>query len=136
MHIDITFMELVALAAMLLGAAWALLKMNARQFSKGLDERFEAVLMVMKTRADEQDKKLEHIDSMASKMQVLEVDSLKRHAEYLKEFCTKTELGIVSTKQDRTLEGIFALLREISDKLSNKVSREECRTCRGESNGQ
>lgn len=131
MHIEITFMNMVAIAAMLLSAFWGLLKLAAYQFSKGLDERFHAMHDLFTRRADEQDKKLTHIDDMASRMQSLELEGYKRHAQNLELFCTKNELAAVSAKQDRTLEGIFSLLREIDEKLGNKVSREECRKCRG-----
>jgi Zn-dependent M32 family carboxypeptidase len=43
MTIDISFLDIVKIVAMLIGAAWLLLEINARQFSKRIDEKFAEV---------------------------------------------------------------------------------------------
>lgn len=130
MHVDMTFMEALGLVAMLIGSAWGLLKLTAIQFNKGLDARFAAAETLATERSRQQDAKLSHIDSMMSKVQALENEVLKRHADYLEKFCTKTELTRESDDSKHALDQIFTLLREINEKLSNKVSREECAGCK------
>jgi hypothetical protein len=43
MTIDISFFDIVKIVALLIGAAWILLEVNARQFSKRIDEKFAEV---------------------------------------------------------------------------------------------
>lgn len=131
MHVDLTFMEIITAVAILIGAAWSMLKLTVSQFNKGLNVRFAAMDSAMKLRADAQDVKLAHIDLIAMRLQQLETDGLRQHAAYLEKFSTKDELKDSSARHDRTLEGIFNLLRSIDDKLSNKVDRTECSGCRG-----
>lgn len=136
MHVELSFWEAVALVAMLVGAAWALLKLNAVQFQKGLDSRFSQIKEGMEnmekasnSRYAAQDKKLEHIDGLMTKISDVEKDSLRRHAEYIDKFATKPELKDASEKTSHALEQIFGLLRQIRDDLHGKVSREECDSC-------
>lgn len=129
MHIELTFMEGVGLVVIFVGAVWTLLKITAGQFNKGLDARFASAEALATERAVQQDRKLAHLDSMVGKIQTIENDNLKRHADYVEKFCTKVEMQREADVNKRALEQIFMLLREISDKLSNKVSREECDGC-------
>jgi hypothetical protein len=119
-QIELTFMEAISLVVLLIGAAWALLKMNAVQFNKGLDARFHT-----------QDEKLKHIDLLMMDMKRIELDTARREVEYIGKFCTKDELRELGGRSERVSNEIFSLLRRIEDKLDNKVSKDECSTCRG-----
>lgn len=126
MHIELTFMDIATLIGMMFGGAWVLLKLNAMQFKKSIEDKFSGI----KESLLAQDKKLDHIDGLATKIHNVENEALRRHAEYLEKFCTKTELKEASEKTDRALGEIFKLLREIKEDLHGKVSREECDSCR------
>lgn len=130
MHVDMTFAEAIGLVAILIGSVWALLKIAAGQFNKGLDARFASAEALATERGRQQDAKLAHLDVMVGKIQVIENDNLKRHADYVEKFCTKAEMQREAEDNRRALSQIFQLLREISDKLGNKVSREECEGCK------
>lgn len=126
MHIDLTFVDFMTLIGMLMGGAWVLLKLSAIQFKRGIDDKFTGI----KDSLQAQDKKLDHIDGLATKIHDVENEALRRHAEYLEKFCTKQELKDASEKTDNALQQIFNLLREIREDLHGKVSREECESCR------
>lgn len=130
MHVEITFMEAISLIAMLMGGVWALLKYNAVQFSRGLDQRFTAMGAAMELRAKVQDEKLNHIDPLLASLARIELDTERRHSAYLEKFSTKDELNKHSERFEKTVNEMFTLLRAIDEKLGRKVDREDCKSCR------
>lgn len=121
MHIELTFIDALGLVSALIGGAWALLKMNAIQFNRGLDARFAT-----------QDDKLKHIDGLMTDIKRVELDSARRDGEYAGKFCTKEEMRVEGDRAERVSRQIFELLHRIEDKLDNKVSKSECGGCRGQ----
>jgi hypothetical protein len=134
MHIDLTFMEAIGLVVVLLGGAFALLKIAAYQFSANITAKFASIEGDMLKQAADLTKSIEDKFSTVSlttleriKLERMEIElqTEKRHSFYLEKFSTKDEASIINSKHDKVIDEIFRLLREINEKFANTVSKEE-----------
>lgn len=110
-EVGITLNELVSVAAVIVGALWALGKLALAQFKTLLDQRFQTI-----------DAKLKTFDPLHGELVRIDKDLLKIQldfAEKSKEF----------VRQDGLLrldEKISRLFSEVFDKLDNKADKSEC----------
>jgi hypothetical protein len=100
--------EIVAVLSAVIGIGWGLMKVSFAQFEKRLDTKFAA------------------IDTLLLDVKKLELEQVRRDGVYAQQFASKDELRSSLDKHDKVVERIFSLLQTMSDKLDNKIGRDDC----------
>lgn len=125
--------EMAALLSLAIGAGWTLLQLSFSQFEKRLDAKFEAQnektdgqFEAQNIRADAQGQRIAVIEGIAQKIQSIELEAARNAASMNMHFVTREEYRIDQVEIKQSLNQIFSLLREMSTKLDDKVSRPEC----------
>lgn len=115
MQFDLGLGEFVGILTIAIGAGWTLLQLSFGQFEKRLDAKFES-----------QNVRIAAIEGIATKIQSIELEAAKSAASMNMHYVTREEYRIDQVEIKQSLNQIFTLLRDMSTKLDDKVSRHEC----------
>jgi hypothetical protein len=115
MAIQVEAYQLFMIVGSLLGAGWVLLQIAFGQFEKRLDIKF-----------DGQSTRISNLENTASRIQQLELESARRDSSMALHYVLREEYRIDQVEIKQQLNQIFQLLREMSDKLDNKVGKQDC----------
>lgn len=102
--------------------AWTLLQMVFKQYDEKQDARHKEV----STQYVSLEKKVSAIDALVLEVKKLEIEQLRRDAQYSEKFVTKAEMESSQVKHDKIVERIFNLLETMNEKLDGKVNKKDC----------
>jgi hypothetical protein len=114
--------EVLGILVAITTLAWTLLQMVFKQYDEKQDARHKEV----STQYVSLEKKVSAIDALVLEVKKLEIEQLRRDAQYSEKFVTKAEMDNCQIKHDKIVERIFKLLETMNDKLDSKVNKQDC----------
>lgn len=103
-------------AGSFLACIFGLMKWSLSQFEARLDDKFVVADLKLTD-------KFAKVDKLISDVQRVEVESLKRHADYIGLFVARTEYLDSQRQNNRVVNRIFKLLQELTTTVQSKVDK-------------
>lgn len=111
--------ELITVAAVIIGALWALGKMGMAQYLKRMDEKLVAISSRIDDRFQTVDIKLKTFDPLHGELARVDKDLVQVRLEMATNFVRQEGLRNMQTRMEQ-------LFKEVFDKLDAKMDKSEC----------
>lgn len=136
-QVGVSLGELATVAVAIVGVLWALGKLNMRQFSDSIDEKFKsgrsridtleasitAKFVTSDQRIDSQfatiDTKLKSFDPLHGELARVDKDLIQVRLEMSQNYVRQEGIRVLTTRMEQ-------LFREVFDKLDSKADKSEC----------
>lgn len=129
-NLTIGFGEALTAIALIGGAIWGLLKLAFNQYDQKQETRHIASTAQHKAQNESLtakfsalENKVNALDVLVLEVKKLEIEQVRRDAQYSEKFVTKAENDLNLAKQEKVWDKLFTLIEKINEKLDMKANK-------------